>query len=386
MTRPGTSGAAPGPAGPGGPEPAAAGQPPGGAVPGPPGGGDLAAGIRGSDTVGASSGRSDARTGPGSGRGGHPGAPGRPAGRLLEAAGATARRADGSDDGIVTAGDRHPGHEHPLSSFAADPRMPIWIRRAVLAAAAGIVVAIFLDWRAGLTAAAIVAILDTIHRSRTTAVIPAAVRVTSAQRRTRRRLLLARRSGYLTLNGRAIPGTNCIIDHLIVGPGRGVRGGLRAVGPPAAAPGHPGRPPVPRPVQPDQPPEARPAGSGHGRPADQRDPGPQAADPPGHGDLRPHGAVDRGPDRRRGRVQRPAAPQVPAGPGAGPARAAADPRGDRAHPRRRRAPCRPAEAGGAARRPSANVVHPAPPAAHNAPRSWSARLPGAPGRAAPPVR
>ena len=96
--------------------------------------------------------------------------------------------------------------------------MPIWIRRAVLAAAAGVVAGIFLDWRAGLTAAAIVAILDTIHRSRTTAVIPAAVRVTSAQRRTRRRLLLARRSGYLTLNGRAIPGTTCIIDHLIVGP------------------------------------------------------------------------------------------------------------------------------------------------------------------------
>jgi hypothetical protein len=125
---------------------------------------------------------------------------------------------DRSDGGIVTAGDRHPGHEHPLSSFAADPRMPIWIRRAVLAAAAGIVVGIFLEWRAGLTAAAIVAILDTIHRSRTTAVIPAAVRVTSAQRRTRRRLLLARRSGYLTLNGRAIPGSDCIIDHLIVGP------------------------------------------------------------------------------------------------------------------------------------------------------------------------
>ena len=96
--------------------------------------------------------------------------------------------------------------------------MPIWIRRAVLAAAAGIVAGILLDWRFGLTAAAVVAILDTVHRSRTTAVIPAAVRVTSAQRRTRRRLLWARRSGYLTLNGRAIPGTNCIVDHLVVGP------------------------------------------------------------------------------------------------------------------------------------------------------------------------
>ncbi len=120
--------------------------------------------------------------------------------------------------GIVTAGDRHPGDEHPLSSFASDPRMPTWIRRAVLAAAAGIVAGILLDWRFGLTAAAVVAILDTVHRSRTTAVIPAAVRVTSAQRRTRRRLLWARRSGYLTLNGRAIPGTSCIIDHLVVGP------------------------------------------------------------------------------------------------------------------------------------------------------------------------
>jgi hypothetical protein len=125
---------------------------------------------------------------------------------------------DDSDGDIVTAGDRHPGDEHPLATFAADPRMPIWIRRALLAAAAGIVVTILVDWRVGLTAAAVVAILDTVHRSRTTAVIPAAVRVTSAQRRTRRRLFWVRRSGYLTLNGRAIPGTNCIIDHLVVGP------------------------------------------------------------------------------------------------------------------------------------------------------------------------
>ena len=179
---------------------------------------------------------------------------------------------DGSDGGIVTAGDRHPGDEHPLASFAADPRMPIWIRRAVLAAAAGIVVGILLDWRVGLTAAAVVAILDTVHRSRTTAVIPAAVRVTSAQRRTRRRLLPG---PPVRLPDPERPGhPRHQLHHRSPGrrPGRGVRGGLRAVGPPAAAPGHPGRPPLPRPVQPDRPAEARPAGSGPGRPADQRDP------------------------------------------------------------------------------------------------------------------
>ena len=216
MTRPGTSGAPPGRTGPAGPGPAAAGQPSGAAVPDPPEAFDLAAGDLGSG---------DAEADPGAGDPGDaadtrefPPVPAVPAGPGVRGGAYAPEAGDGSDGGIVTAGDRHPGHEHPLSSFAADPRMPIWIRRAVLAAAAGIVVGIFLDWRPGLTAAALVAILDTIHRSRTTAVIPAAVRVTSAQRRTRRRLLLARRSGYLTLNGRAIPGSDCIIDHLIVGP------------------------------------------------------------------------------------------------------------------------------------------------------------------------
>ena len=221
MTRPGTSGAAPGRVGPGGAEPAAAGQPSGAAVPDPPAAGDLGPGDPGAAGPGAGdlgagdlgdADPGDADLGDAADTREFPAVPAVPGRADVPEAG------DGSDGRIVTAGDRHPGHEHPLSSFAADPRMPIWIRRAILAAVAGIVVGIFLDWRAGLTAAAIVAILDTIHRSRTTAVIPAAVRVTSAQRRTRRRLLLARRSGYLTLNGRAIPGTDCIIDHLIVGP------------------------------------------------------------------------------------------------------------------------------------------------------------------------
>ncbi|HEY5351331.1 MAG TPA: NERD domain-containing protein [Streptosporangiaceae bacterium] len=201
IARPGTSGAPPGPAGPGDPESAAADLP---EAPDP---ADLADALDPADLADAP-GRPD-DDGPDEPEASTPGDP--------DGAGVAAV-ADDSDGGIVTAGDRHPAHEHPLSSFAADPRMPIWIRRAVIAAAIGVVVGILVDWRLGLTAAAIVAILDTVHRSRTTAVIPAAVRVTSAQRRTRRRLLWARRSGYLTLNARAIPGTNCIIDHLIVGP------------------------------------------------------------------------------------------------------------------------------------------------------------------------
>ena len=59
----------------------------------------------------------------------------------------------------------------------------MWIARALTATAVGVAVMIWQNWRLGLTAAAAVIILDIIYRSKTTSVIPAAVRVTSAQRR-----------------------------------------------------------------------------------------------------------------------------------------------------------------------------------------------------------
>lgn len=74
-------------------------------------------------------------------------------------------------------------------------------------------------WRLGVTFAAIVAIIDTIYQSKTMSLIPAAVRVSSAQRRTKRRLFLVRASGYLALHARRIPGSDSVIDHLVIGPG-----------------------------------------------------------------------------------------------------------------------------------------------------------------------
>jgi hypothetical protein len=113
-----------------------------------------------------------------------------------------------------------PGSRLPfgVGTLAADPRMPIWIGRAVVAGAAGIAIGAWLDWRLGVTVAAVVAVADTIYRSRTTSVIPAHVRVASAQRRTRRRLFLLRLSGYASLSCRAIPGSDSVIDHLVIGP------------------------------------------------------------------------------------------------------------------------------------------------------------------------
>jgi hypothetical protein len=106
-----------------------------------------------------------------------------------------------------------------VAGLAADPRLPAWIRRAVISLGVGIIVLIWQDWRWGLTAAAIVAIVDTLYNSKTMSLIPASVRVTSAQRRTRRRLLLTRPIGYVAVHARVIPGTQSVIDHLVIGPG-----------------------------------------------------------------------------------------------------------------------------------------------------------------------
>jgi hypothetical protein len=106
----------------------------------------------------------------------------------------------------------------PAAGISADPRLTAWIRRAVIALVIGVGVSIWGSWRWGLTAAVFVAVLDTIYQSRVMAPIPAEAGATAAQRKTRRHLAPMRRSGYLTLNARAITGSDQVIDHLVIGP------------------------------------------------------------------------------------------------------------------------------------------------------------------------
>jgi hypothetical protein len=106
-----------------------------------------------------------------------------------------------------------------LAQLAIDPRVPIWTRRAVAALVIAGGFTFWLGWRSGLTIAALAAIADTIYQSKNVSLIPAAARIASAQRRTRHRLLLMRLWGYHALHTRPIPGTESIIDHLIIGPG-----------------------------------------------------------------------------------------------------------------------------------------------------------------------
>jgi Nuclease-related domain len=111
-----------------------------------------------------------------------------------------------------------PAPHDVLARLSADPRLRMWLVRAAACVAVGVVLAVVTDWRIGFTAAVLVAIGDTLFRARTSAVIPARVRLTSAQRKTRRRLARLAPSGYLALHSRHIPGTTAAIDHLVIGP------------------------------------------------------------------------------------------------------------------------------------------------------------------------
>jgi hypothetical protein len=106
-----------------------------------------------------------------------------------------------------------------MAELAADPRVPIWIRRAIVSFAIGLGFTFWKGWRLALTAAAIYAICDTVYHSKTVALIPAAARISSAQRKTKRRLYLLRPFGYMAIHARPIPGSESFIDHLVVGPG-----------------------------------------------------------------------------------------------------------------------------------------------------------------------
>lgn len=157
--------------------------------------------------------------------------PGSATGELSRRAG---RAVDDTDElGVVIPDDDKPGHTDAtwqtrrvgfpsrliMTQLAVDPRVPIWTRRAVATVVIGLGFTFWLGWRSGLTIAALAAIADTVYQSKTVALIPAAARVASAQRRTRRRLLVTKAWGYHALHTRPIPGTDSIIDHLVIGPG-----------------------------------------------------------------------------------------------------------------------------------------------------------------------
>jgi hypothetical protein len=113
---------------------------------------------------------------------------------------------------------RAPGigeHKGNLAHLYADPRMRVWRLRAIVAVIIMVAFSILFSWPVGLTLAVIAVIADTIYRSRRGS---GQLRMTGAQRRTRRQLTKLSRAGYRAMHAGLIPGSEDQIDHLVVGP------------------------------------------------------------------------------------------------------------------------------------------------------------------------
>jgi hypothetical protein len=126
--------------------------------------------------------------------------------------------APGPDPGSGAGDGQGQQRRQRVRDLSMDARMRIWRRRVLITVIAGVVFSIIFTWRLGLTIAVIVAIADTIYRSRTVASIPPGIKLTGAQRHTQRQLARAERAGYRALHSRPIPHSDEFIDHLVIGP------------------------------------------------------------------------------------------------------------------------------------------------------------------------
>ncbi len=106
-----------------------------------------------------------------------------------------------------------------VRSLLQQPRYRRLRNRLLLAAGVALAVGFLVgDWRVGVTAGVIAAIVEAVYRARSNSSVPAWRRSSVAERRTEAQLRKLERSGYRTLHARAIPDTEHQIDHLVVGP------------------------------------------------------------------------------------------------------------------------------------------------------------------------
>jgi hypothetical protein len=94
--------------------------------------------------------------------------------------------------------------------------MRIWELRIAVAV---VILGVFwylVSWKLGLTLAIVAIIADTVYRARKN--YAGQIRLTAAQRRTRRQLNKLGRAGYRAMHARPNPESQDQIDHLVVGP------------------------------------------------------------------------------------------------------------------------------------------------------------------------
>ena len=99
-----------------------------------------------------------------------------------------------------------------------DARMRYWRERVALMVATLVFFWIIGNWIIGVTLALLAGMVHAVWRSRSIAGIPPGTKLDRAQRITQRKLGRMERAGYRALHARPIPGSEEVIDHLVVGP------------------------------------------------------------------------------------------------------------------------------------------------------------------------
>jgi Nuclease-related domain len=118
-----------------------------------------------------------------------------------------------------------PGDEGPprvsVRDLPPDVQLEFWRKRAILMVVIGAAVAALTrNWEIAVTLAILAGIADTVRRARNPNLhmFLNGARHPGAHKQTRAQLNKMRREGYFTLDARAIPGSQEVIDHLVVGP------------------------------------------------------------------------------------------------------------------------------------------------------------------------
>ena len=108
--------------------------------------------------------------------------------------------------------------------LVSNPQVRKWATRGIVAFVIGVLLAIFIDLRVGVTVAIILVIVDTVRTARLGSSVEAWQKASAVERRTERQLRgLEKKHGWRVLHARAVPKddegfSDGKIDHFVVGP------------------------------------------------------------------------------------------------------------------------------------------------------------------------
>jgi hypothetical protein len=108
--------------------------------------------------------------------------------------------------------------------LVSNPQVRKWATRGIVALVVGVLLAIFIDLRVGVTVAIVLVIVDTVRTARLGSSVEAWQKASAVERRTERQLRgLEKKHGWRVLHARAVPKdeggfSDGKIDHFVIGP------------------------------------------------------------------------------------------------------------------------------------------------------------------------